>query len=1517
MKTSPQPKPRFHFFRCLTLTLCLLFAGSSLSQAYTYAGLVFATDLWYADSLVGYWRVGDSDYGADGSLPVAIDASQNGLDGQYVGEIALGQFSQVCGDTAVGFTNESPNGERVEIPLANPDGPETLSEWTIAFWVRMDSNAADQIFVNYRGYQHTGNAFRIMRSGSRILLEGFSFYKLHSAESVTGVIQTNTWHHVMVTRYASGASTVHVDGVCELGSCAQSGRASANLPPIHIAAEDLTAANEGADYLLELGGNANALDFQLEGYIDEVSLFSVALPNAWANMLVHNWDCGSTGDDFYGISLRSANTNLNVVKGDFFQYNPWPMNGGVLSWDDDLYDPTAFREYEICPNTNCNINAIHTLGPHKFLFSLNSNSDMRNGITGTPEEIWLYTRDGWGTWGRVSNPKLTRVFPNPDIDNLDSNILSLSKVMRSDGTPCPDAQFASGNVNIDAISIHPTRGTLLISVEQNGVRLLWPYTIAGNSCYWNSLGEFDDADIIEINWRNTAPHPMSHWTARIYPGLDFDSNSEVMLGYNEDVDALHFLNNGNVLLSFGNRNGVRYLGNFYFTDGDVIEYNPTSEIIDNLPSYTARRVMAERTEFNGEDVDALSTGSRFGYLDVTNDPHSVYCAYDSLDVRAVLDVGDATDIKYSQQIILEAFAVENGEAQYDQPIPPGEIEIVSSPGVNINQVDPDYYDPDTGRNVHSYQFAGDPTAGDLGTASFQVKNLRGSDLLVIQIREANDANRDGKGLPIRYAPYGFVIRENVPEFHPETGEVIDATENIARVAGDGSADSLFVTAVGRLRGSGGVNTAGGDGCRIVEEYRGNKTLDFSVTPDNEIFDPNSGITTLVEDLTVSGIHEDGQRITLDFNGAGQNGKNGGVAALQMSYDDVGKFDIYLNDIAAQATNNDLLEDDGTGTYRLDGSGSIIFRPAKFALEVGSASNANDPDCSAGLQFGCKPTDNASVNDLLDSLPDTRASEPLTITVKALNAKGTVTQNFGKERPSANERYTVKLEHALLLPTDPDPENDNDDPDNPELTYPNSSSNYFEFIDGVATYDISWPQVGVLALTPQLAKINDVSGDPASLEDNYLGTDKAFAYSDVDNDSDTTNNTPDGPNGHVFMTPWGYQIDLAKSQIHPPSSCSSREFGYAGEVWEADFTVCALKDDQTGTDANNIATNYRGNLVAFAPSHLATPSMRGKVINRNPTVSATNPEGGIPGDDYTQNGFNSTSPPETLDETTDIYLATELDPASFQVAFDDTCARGTNEGTNNVCPSLAAGQEVGPGCAIVRVPIEISKDDPQAAQDAWFRIANTLNDAYGDEVKIYGSNLSTACNDNSLACEIQESFPVRWGRVKFENAYGPELRPLEVPWQIEYMQSFNNGTASYTAWVESENDSCGLDLSVNSLGCQPLANTTVTASAKTSAGSGKTATECKDDFDNETGLTAQMCVNMNGASQQPWSGHIRLEPPPPGCNVNARIASANTPEHLKFNWDGDAAKTPEAHNPVRATFGIYHTGVRKIYLRELY
>lgn len=198
--------------------------------------------------------------------------------------------------------------------------------------------------------------------------------------------------------------------------------------------------------------------------------------------------------------------------------------------------------------------------------------------------------------------------------------------------------------------------------------------------------------------------------------------------------------------------------------------------------------------------------------------------------------------------------------------------------------------------------------------------------------------------------------------------------------------------------------------------------------------PGSGILALDVAGTSVPVDGSGVEIDLDFNADG-------VADIDVVYPDVG--DVLLD---ALFEGQDDLEQD----LVMAGQAQFITRPATFDLTIAELTGAVDAD---GPVF-------------------TEAGALFDITVNARNADGDLTPNFGRE----TEPEVVDLEQALVAP---------DGGNNPALggdfqAFGEDCDNV-DVEDGQACGEFSWPEVGIIGLTPRLASgaylgTEDVVGD---------------------------------------------------------------------------------------------------------------------------------------------------------------------------------------------------------------------------------------------------------------------------------------------------------------------------------------------------------------------------------------------------------------------------------------------------------
>jgi len=115
-----------------------------------------------------------------------------------------------------------------------------------------------------------------------------------------------------------------------------------------------------------------------------------------------------------------------------------------------------------------------------------------------------------------------------------------------------------------AAAATPVNATIILSTDATE-------TLGGLTFYDGDIAEYDPATD----------------TATLY----FDEN---LFGGDEDIDAAHILESGNIVLSTG---GAATLGGPTFADGDLIEYNPTTD--------TATLFFGEGLFGSDEDIDAV------------------------------------------------------------------------------------------------------------------------------------------------------------------------------------------------------------------------------------------------------------------------------------------------------------------------------------------------------------------------------------------------------------------------------------------------------------------------------------------------------------------------------------------------------------------------------------------------------------------------------------------------------------------------------------------------------------------------------------------------------------------------------------------------------------------------------------------------------------------------------------------------------------------------------------------------
>ncbi len=189
-----------------------------------------------------------------------------------------------------------------------------------------------------------------------------------------------------------------------------------------------------------------------------------------------------------------------------------------------------------------------------------------------------------------------------------------------------------------------------------------------------------------------------------------------------------------------------------------------------------------------------------------------------------------------------------------------------------------------------------------------------------------------------------------------------------------------------------------------------------------------------------------------------------------------------------------------------------------------------------------------------------------------------------------------------------------------------------------------------------------------------------------------------------------------------------------------------------------------------------------------------------------------------------------------------------------------------------------------AADGPFNTDITLNlakEVLTDGDACFQTNAASVCEDG-LSIENILGSEIRYGRLRFENAFGPEVENLIMPISVEYWDG--------AAWQLNTADTCTV----------VEATTTTLADFTDNLDAGETEVEVD-------GSTSGSATLSGGQTEL-------LELTAPGnTNEGSVNVELDVPAWLDFDWDGDATvDSPKA----QATFGQYRGHDRIIYWREI-
>jgi T1SS-143 domain-containing protein len=122
---------------------------------------------------------------------------------------------------------------------------------------------------------------------------------------------------------------------------------------------------------------------------------------------------------------------------------------------------------------------------------------------------------------------------------------------------------------------------------------------------------FDEGDLVEFNGSGGAVDGLAAGAARHYGGLGgADGFSSLFTDAGEDINAVHVLDNGHIVLSVNGDNGAT-LGGLTFDDGDLVEYDPNSG--------TASLFFSESLFVGGADIEAVDVLDEAAWVDTIDD----------------------------------------------------------------------------------------------------------------------------------------------------------------------------------------------------------------------------------------------------------------------------------------------------------------------------------------------------------------------------------------------------------------------------------------------------------------------------------------------------------------------------------------------------------------------------------------------------------------------------------------------------------------------------------------------------------------------------------------------------------------------------------------------------------------------------------------------------------------------------------------------------------------------------------
>jgi MSHA biogenesis protein MshQ len=415
-------------------------------------------------------------------------------------------------------------------------------------------------------------------------------------------------------------------------------------------------------------------------------------------------------------------------------------------------------------------------------------------------------------------------------------------------------------------------------------------------------------------------------------------------------------------------------------------------------------------------------------------------------------------------------------------------------------------------------------AADAGVVVLALRDTH-AETVTINVTDGNATTTSGTATasedsPLTFAASGFIT----------TNASNVATAIGTQRAGVTSTQSLALQAVRTDTNTGACTSvfASGSTANVSLAYQCNNPT--SCVAGQTLSLTNNGTTTSLASNPNSGVSSY-TTVPLKFTTAN------GEAPITLSYSDAGQ-------ISLVAKYNIPLGNGNPSGNIMTGSSQFVVQPYTLAL-------SNIKATSSGTANPAASTASGSVF--------TAAGQAFTATVTAKNYQGNATPNFGQETSPAS----VTLTPALILPTSGD---------NPAV-----SGSFGTYSSGLATGTaFSWPEVGIITLTPTVAS--------------YLG-------------SGTVTGTTSGNVGRFIPASFGTAVNTPVFG----TACSAGSFSYVGQPLT--YTVAPVITTTALSVGGTTAKNYTGSLMRLTNSSLTnrtytpTPASPALTLTGLPATSA--------------------------------------------------------------------------------------------------------------------------------------------------------------------------------------------------------------------------------------------------------------------------------------------------------------------------